>query len=54
MMRLRPKVKALLPKIAEVIISIASTAWSHSKDNKAGRPPLSMYVVLESIFFVLT
>jgi transposase len=37
------KVKALLPKIAD-----------GNKDSKAGRPPLSMCVVLESILFVLT
>ena len=54
MMRIRPKVKALLPKIAEAIISIESDSLDGSKDNKAGRPPLSMYVVLESILFVLT
>jgi len=53
-MRLRPKVKALLPKIVEAIISIESTPWNGDNDSKAGRPPLSMYVVLESILFVLT
>jgi hypothetical protein len=51
MMRIRSKVKALLPKIAEAIIAIEI----HSlKDTKAGRSPLSMYVVLKSILFVLT
>jgi hypothetical protein len=54
MMRVRPKVKALLPKIAEAIIPIEIHPLERQKDSKAGRPPLSMYVVLESILFVLT
>ena len=53
-MRLRPKVKELLPKIAEVLISIEIDSWNDNRDSKAGRPPLSMYLVLESILFVLT
>jgi transposase len=53
-MRIRPKVKAPLPKIAEAIISIEITPWNNNKHSKAGRPPLSMYLVLESILFVLT
>ena len=53
-MRIRPKVKAPLPKIAEAIISIEITPWNNDKHSKAGRPPLSMYLVLESILFVLT
>ena len=50
-MRLRPKVKELLPKIAEAIISIEIEGDSN---RKVGRPPLSMHLVLESILFVLT
>jgi transposase len=44
----------LLPKIAEAIISIEIDSLGTNGDSKVGRPPLSMYVVLESILFVLT
>src|ERR1700746_2855036 len=53
-MRIRTKVKALRPKIAEAIISIEIDSLEGNKHSKAGRPPLSIYVVLESILFVLT
>jgi len=53
-MRLRPKVKELLPKIAEAIISIEIDSLERRYYRKSGRPPLSMFLVLESILFVLT
>src|SRR5215469_10182326 len=31
-----------------------NTPWNGNINSKAGRPPLSMYLVLESILFVLT
>ena len=54
-MRLRPKVKELLPKIAEVLISHRNRLPGTTIEIvRRGRPPLSMYLVLESILFVLT
>jgi transposase len=39
---------------AGVVSSSESTPWNDNRDNKVGHAPLSMYLVLESILFVLT
>jgi hypothetical protein len=38
-MRLRPKMKGLLPKIAEAIIFAEITPWNGNSNRKVGRPP---------------